>query len=410
MMFCTQATFDNQLSKWGKSNGADVIDAAYVQQSLTSPLPPLTITEWGDEVACPPEIKVLSAEERTQMPAQGTIGQGGLPPVGSNTPGTVPRRRTGGPGRWPGRGPGPGFQDNGAVQQPAGDQGGNDLINGPPAVKQGAVANTSVESPKCYLLRYFDFDVEPGKQYAYRVFPMLNNPNYGVKGGDLTDAAQSEQAYLGLKTMNVRADANGKVVGWSVAGNWSPMCESARVSGDLRLLAGPTEPPKTPAPAEITGEARFLLWDQNSGDSMHGAKSELFRGTILDFNVVLITPTGECKSRQISTGCLLADLSGGEPLSPRDKDRIHSPGTMLVLDENGNLVIHDEMSETNEWVAQTKPPDRAPSERGISPIRRRGFEGGPGSGPGGHRPPGMHPRGQGFGPPPADPALPNNMR
>ena len=386
MMFSYSTTLVNRLQNWNVS-GQEVVDVANTQQSLTSPLPQLAIAEWGDDVACPPEIKVLSREERDL--SQGQVGGAG---------GTIPQRN---PALGQQRRPVPGPQGFGPGPRPGDNKGGDELVAGggqaAVAANPEAAANKQQEAPKYYLLRYFDFNVATGKQYAYRVFPILSNPNYNVDGKELVNMDQNQQQFLGLDTKHVKADpATGKVAGWqTVATYWSPGSRPARVSGDMRLLAGPVEPPRTSNPTEITGEVRILRWDEKTGNSMHGVRSDQFRGMVLDYpSVPMITPGLEGRtSVPVSTGCLLADLTGGEPLSPHDRDKIHSPGMMLVLDDTGNLVIHDEMAETKEWLAETKEPEQPVAGRnmGRPPMFRQ------------QRPP----TGRG---PSNDPSLPNSMR
>ena len=215
------------------------------------------------------------------------------------------------------------------------------------------------------MLRYLDFDVEPGKQYAYRVFVLLRNPNYALPDNVLDQPNENKAKYLHL-VQSGPADANGKVVGWHPKDEnyWSGICQSSKLPGDMRLLAGPAEPPKLPSPLEITGESRVFRWDLTSGLNSYGTVSGLFRGAILNFtDLPMKVPgvEGREKVAHVDTNCVLVDLGGGEWLTPRDRDKTHGPGMMLVLDEAGNLVFHEEMSETAEWTAETKEPDRANS-------------------------------------------------
>ncbi len=46
------------------------------------------------------------------------------------------------------------------------------------------------------LLRFFDFSVEPGKSYIYRVSLALKNPNFGVDAGKLEKAESAKEKYL----------------------------------------------------------------------------------------------------------------------------------------------------------------------------------------------------------------------
>ncbi len=395
LTFCGSAFFVTQFQKF-EGNGAEVVDAAQILPSLTSPLPPLTGGEWGDEAACPPEIKVLSPDDRGQGPAAGpnnaAAQRGGQP--GLNREGFG--RRSPQPGLGIG-------QRRGAAQLPMGPN-----TNSPPAAggpqepfdilghgvnnnapKTAAAATKPVETPKHYLLRYFDLDVVPGKQYTYRVFPILKNPNNGVS--DVDNPNQAKLECLSLETTGARQDASGKFVGLQTpAAFWSAACQAAKLPGNLRLLAGSVEPPRTPPnPTELSGDVRVLRWDDKSGFNTWCIEHDRLRGMVLDDPNPKWRPAEGGASAELKSGCLLADLTGGDPLSPRDHDKVHSPGQMLVLDESGNLVIHDEMSETKEWTAGTKesegPVRRGNGEgAGRSPLRG-GAERSPHIGPRGAR-------------------------
>ena len=55
----TSAPFD----KW-KPVAKDVVDPRYVEEHSTSPLPPLAVGEWGEEVAHLPQVPLAQKEER----------------------------------------------------------------------------------------------------------------------------------------------------------------------------------------------------------------------------------------------------------------------------------------------------------------------------------------------------------
>ena len=265
------------------------------------------------------------------------------------------RGGTGGMGRLPGAGL------NGGPRMPGAVPG---LRNPNTQGQTDADKNKAAEeTPDYLLLRYFDFDVEPGKRYVYRVVPLLENPNYGLDQKVLDRAEESEQPLLHCKVGKDELDANFKVADWQIDDThcWSQPFQSSRVPGDLRLIAGAVEPPKMPSPAEATAEVRVLKWSDDSGLNLSYGTTGQFRGSVLDYPDVEMKPLGDPNRIPIShldTNCVLVDIAGGEPLSPRDKDKIRSPGMFLVLDDAGNLVIHDEMGETKEWVAATKEPEQ----------------------------------------------------
>ena len=93
----------------------------------------------------------------------------------------------------------------------------------------------------------------------------------------------------------------------------------------------------------------------------------------------------------------MVDIQGGDP-APREKEKPEekekkkpnvSPGMILVMDESGNLVMHDEVAESQEWDKATKDPEQPPpdikpktEEQGKNPDNVEGLD------PGRVRPPG----------------------
>ena len=121
----------------------------------------------------------------------------------------------------------------------------------------------------------------------------------------------------------------------------------------MRLLAGPVVAAK--GPQEITADARVLVWQEESGLNGSFHKSGLIRGTVLNFPEQRSQTPGNqgTTSQSRSTKCILVDMVGGE-----DKDRkLTSPGMILVMDDSGNLAIHDEAAEGKEWDEASKEPE-----------------------------------------------------
>ena len=79
------------------------------------------------------------------------------------------------------------------------------------------------KAPEYKLLRFFDFNVEPGKQYVYRVRLALLNPNHSVKPAVLKNPdLAKQQPYLITK--------------------WSDPSNSVSVPYDTRVLAVAVKP------------------------------------------------------------------------------------------------------------------------------------------------------------------------
>ena len=257
----------------------------FINPSLASPLPPRAIGEWSDEVAHPAEIKMIPHEERDQM-------QGGQVqvPGAARAPGFEGRGRQFQP---PGRGMGVGGLPRRAVA-PGGGGGApiapRSLFVRPPGgakddAAQNKLADEAAHVPPYYLLRYYDFDVEQGKQYAYRVFPVLMNPNSydDVPENALFEPQQHNQRLLGFNPgKDQQLDANNKFNNLRIDVPWSNTCQSARLPGDNRLIAGDVDPAKSPSPTEITGQVRIIRWDAETGANKWTEKAPIFRGTPLN--------------------------------------------------------------------------------------------------------------------------------
>jgi len=362
MTVCTAPTFGTQMAKWSGA-GSEVVDPKVTEPAVTSPLPARTTGEWGEEVAHPKEIKLLPRDQQTQAPGGVQVIAGGRFPPG----GYGGRLGTLG---ITGRQPAPG----------ANDQGMNDLLGGGNVPKPDAAApkpENAVQTPDYLLLRYFDFDVEPGKQYVYRVFPLLSNPNHNLQEGVLDKPEESQKPLLGVAVGSDRPSAASiKVADWKPTdtGGWSAPCQSAKLPGDMRLFAGPTEPPRSPPnPVESNSTVRILRWDERSGLNSHCEPTGQLRGAILDFSDINVVVLGQAERERVprlDTDSVLVDLN---EVSARD--RIHPPGMMLVLDGAGNLVIHEEATEAKEWNAETKEPEQPNpagdrGQRGERPPRR----------------------------------------
>src|SRR5262249_33998587 len=76
---------------------------------------------------------------------------------------------------------------------PEGGPGG--FRGGGGGVGQAAMEHTTLpKGVDYYLLRFFDFSVEPGKKYKYRVKLVLKDPNYNLPQAVLSPAVLDRQA------------------------------------------------------------------------------------------------------------------------------------------------------------------------------------------------------------------------
>ena len=146
----------------------DVVEGKYIDPILTFPLGPLQNRGWGSNVAHAPEIPLFN-------PYGGTEGEAG--------------DRDAQNGRQSSRGCRSAARK---VQRNTRHRGGSRN----PTVRTDRGRGYGGESAEYKLLRFFDFSVEPGKSYIYRVSLVLKNPNFGVDAGKLEKAEFAKEKYL----------------------------------------------------------------------------------------------------------------------------------------------------------------------------------------------------------------------
>ena len=346
------------------ANSEEVADRQVIDGALALSLPPLADADWGEDVVSPPQIKVLSPDARAQNPhgpgGNAHPGTGGLG-AGSRAHGTAPV----GPGD---RTTNPRQPGNANVEDPFAGQ-----VEAPkPETTRSKEDEAQV--PEFLLLRYFDFDVEPDKQYAYRVFLLLQNPNYGLEANLVGEAYMAREPYLGFKFDTVKKDEKGNItwVDTNDEAPWSKVCVSDRLPGDMRLLGGPVVAAKVSPEKdgqlrivqEINGELRTLRWLSATGSNKTSSKTGLIIGVVPDLSTEHV---------------ILVGLQGGETLSKnKDQSNLVNPGLSLVMDENGKLTMHDEAAEADVWnkaMQKPQPKKQQPGREMQVPPRKTGNTG-----------------------------------
>jgi hypothetical protein len=357
-------------TKMGGRVVADIVDPKFVRPNLTSPLPQITNVVWGDEVVCPPTIPVAPKPAANAAGGPAAGGQQFAPPPpppparseagarhfeGSGH--QLPRIRGGRPSEAPPGNPGP-MQGNG-VMPPPGGQGldaGFDFLDAQPKPGMDIAAANDQEEPDYYLLRYFDFDVKPNKQYQYRIFPLLLNPNHGLDPAVLESAELADNILLGVHGNQPTKSGDGKSI-WPLdpGYSYSPPFSSLPMSDEFRLLAGNVKAERWPKESEAT--IRILRWLESTGKVGNTFKDGLIRGMVLGFPAQFKIPGEDKKNMPVPGNNMLVDIQGGELVPQKDKEQLRTPGYIIVMDAAGNLVIHDELAETKEWEDAIKEPE-----------------------------------------------------
>jgi len=220
--------------KWANV-GSDPVDFSYTLppptldfQPMASLLPPLANRQFGSEVAYPPYIPLMSDSLRDQMKMQqdfqwkllesqrnitiedirrnqsGEIDSllqgGGTSGLGGGSSSTM------GGGTGVGNSNVSGMLVTGGANaiSTSGTPGGMNSMSGTSSMPGGAMSGNSwsiytqippsvVVNMKYRLFRYFDFTVQPGKSYQYRVSLGLKNPNYRMNKRFLSEQAEKNQ-------------------------------------------------------------------------------------------------------------------------------------------------------------------------------------------------------------------------
>ncbi len=257
-----------------------------------------------------------------------------------------------------GRGPAnPGGLDDEGKEQPAG-------LVGP---RTAAVAEQ--QGPAYLLFRFFDFNVKPGKQYRYRVFLVLKNPNFGLPTEYLADPALAKQHWVGEKEVTKDADKN--IIGVKIderEAKWSEPTDVIAVPDDMELLVEQVKPRGRSATAEPGGMVWVTAWAEKRGIKAH-EEFPIVIGKVADFPGCHFRPHYSAVERRTVgaespasvpvdyvTGQLVVDMTGGERL-PHGDMTLTRPGEMVVMDKSGNLVIHDELQDTAAYQDFVRRPD-----------------------------------------------------
>jgi len=272
---------------------ADAVDKRFVAISrLCRVLPPL-LQKTHDKSVVHPKIAQLSAEREAQVP-------GGPKPAGLQP-----------------------------AMQPVINQGMGGMN---PAARNDASNESDYKFEQ--MFRYFDYTVQPGKSYRYRVRLVLENPNFDLQRYQVESAEQ-------LK-------------GKTRATPWSEPSSLVNVPLPSSILAGAVKASKSVS-QEPSAEVVLVMWNATQGvDALKFAR--LLRGQMANFN--LDTPIKPVdggpavkKLVHFQTNQVLLDLAGGDSL-PGYRGR--APGRMLLYSPGGELNMKSELTDIEAYEADEK--------------------------------------------------------
>lgn len=209
------------------------------------------------------------------------------------------------------------------------------------------------QEPDVLLFRFFDFKVEEGKQYRYRVQLVLANPNYGVNPQWL------ERDDLGVQPF-LQTDPSGP----------SPVVAIPRDSQALVVSAkGPSATLMLVHFNYRDGEVSFEEFAQIQRGQLLNARNRESSGVVQPMMGDTMMPgygsgmmpgyggtarVEEKKTVDYLTDTVFLDGAGGGSLPGKDKT-ITEPSFAFLLDPNGNLMVRSELDDKPEVEGYTPP-------------------------------------------------------
>jgi len=384
------------------------VDARWTDMLLTLPLPPLVGRDFGADAThpdiplaknAPPleeEQELAPATAPTEKPAEGDddmIFSAGTGAAGQGIPGgefNMPMRSP--TASFGGREFG-GREFGGAREFGRGGPGGPEGYGGGRATFAGGIAaGQRTELPRVVdflLLRFFDYTVEPGKEYKYRVKIVLNDPNAAIP----LNAGVLESAVIDRRTKEMREakDKGRPTPFYRLAEEWSEPSGTVGIpigGGAVRVAEAKLPKVHNDEPVTKVFAETFDI-DPEDGSAIHVAHEKEFRrGAVVNLKEKM-RYTGENDrwidtkdEYELNTGLTLLDVEGAD----KTVKEMTAPTRVLLMDAAGQMSIRDEL---------TDGPDVQYLRLVFSDDKRRNRTDQPGGefGPGGPRGGGGRPRG-----------------
>ncbi|HWB13492.1 MAG TPA: hypothetical protein VG826_29980 [Pirellulales bacterium] len=314
--------------KWG-AEYPDVVDKQFVDPHLTQPLPPLIFANHDKNKVNHP---------RTQLVEKKPVAVQEAPKKKKVTSLTDTRDQ---PAARYARSPGMG----GAMG--------------------GAYAGAAARMPEYRLFRFFDFAVEPGKTYRYRVKLAVMNPNADVPKRYLENYAFAD--------------------GETRESDWSQPSGPITVIAGNRLLAGNV----TTGRSEPTGSVLAKLFDAQEAIEVRKV-FDVHRGSVLNQREMEIgigdanLPSSPKTSAKVNfeTNAVVLDMFGGEKLAGAKSKPSEAPpkvpGHLLVLDNDGTFKTLVQSSDAAMYETESEEAkNQAPPKEGERKAGAASETGGP---------------------------------
>lgn len=344
---------------WVAESGMrEVVDDRFFDPDyiLPFPLPPLVGRDWGENVTHSDIPLIANDEGLDAMQEEVTSDAAETPAaVDESSMWTADAARTGarGGGALGRRGGGRGAMDIRGGAMYGEGRGGRESYSGRSAGRGGRGGRSGgggmlAKDVSYWLLRFFDFNVEPGKKYKYRVQLVLSDVNnvHPSNSGRMVDKDAVEKEVLSRQSKE-------KVQGIRYT-EWSKPSPTVGIplAGDVRVAGA-----KAANDSRYNDEPRlnlmitsFGIGEENRPIQAAKEEEDLRRGSVANMteDVEVLVEGGnyidEVKSFPFRTGITVVDIRGGEKLP----NKLLTPAQALLMDPTGHLYVRQEEEDFDE--------------------------------------------------------------
>jgi hypothetical protein len=252
------------------------------------------------------------------------------------------------------------------------------------------------------LVRFYDFGVEMGRKYRYRISVFVEDPNHPQMLAAEPNERTLDDTVKARLAEVIKSEKEKETRIYYLRSEWSAPSEVVTIAPDPITLAGTVDSyrPTAVNPAatalavpanEPKGSVMSVVWDAAYAVDAP-ATIDAYRGTVFNFktkSTVIHPVTLQYKELDVdfATNRCVVDMQGGEELTTTDKEPLTSLGKYVILTASGDLLVKDELADYDEFQLHTPPEVDAPAatpyggEMGM-PGSEMGSEGS------GSRPPG----------------------
>ncbi len=254
------------------------------------------------------------------------------------------------------------------------------------------------------LIRFYDFAVDardpaapkPGHRYVYRVRVAVEDPNFPAdparqpRGRNLDPAVFDRVMDRVVRLRNAKNPGKQRTLDSQRWTDWSQPSDPVSLPGLDHVYVGPIGQSKTQkvrvgdriVEHEIASAKVSLVISRFSakyGSRISMLLKEVSEGTVLSKQqdaVEVVDPiTLEVKkapATAVVTDLTVIDIDGGRPLSIRRERGLCEPSLMLLFDDDGGLIVHEEVDDQQRYRAESfaQEADSFADENGQSSTTR----------------------------------------